>query len=99
VETGWKTRIAPQEFYGVVCERPRFRNLWRTALSADIIDINERAREAWEAFLFAKERAHHTGDFHDGLKARRAWRTFLNFSSGDTLDRPLAIVGKEQAKP
>ena len=35
-------------------ERPRFRNLWRTALSADIIDINERAREAWEAFLLRR---------------------------------------------
>lgn len=61
-----------------------FRSLWRTALSADIIDINERAREAWDAYIHAKERAQHTGDFHDGLKAGRAWRTFLNLFLTDS---------------
>lgn len=59
-----------------------FRSLWRTALSADIIDINERAREAWEAYIYAKDRAQHTGALEDGLKAGRAWRTFLNLFAG-----------------
>lgn len=45
---------------------------------ATVIDMNERARDAWDAFVVAKERAQMTGLFEDGLKAGRAWRTFLN---------------------
>lgn len=51
-------------------------------MSAEIIDINERAREAWDAYVEAKERAQYTGDFEDGLRAGRSWRTFLNLFVG-----------------
>lgn len=51
-------------------------------VSAEIIDINERARDAWDAYVAAKERAQATDDFRDGLAAGRAWRTFLNLFVG-----------------
>ena len=52
-------------------------------MSAEIIDMNERAREAWDAYVEAKERAQYTDAFEDGLKAGRAWRTFLNLFVND----------------
>lgn len=61
-------------------------------MSAVIIDMNERARDAWEAYIQAKEKAQHTGDFQDGLKAARSWRTFLNLFAGP--DNQMAVAPK-----
>lgn len=47
-------------------------------MSAEIIDINERAREAWEAYLWAKERAETTQSFRDARAAGLAWSRFLD---------------------
>lgn len=61
-------------------------------MSAVIIDMNERARDAWEAYIYAKEKAQHSGAFEDGLKAGRAWRTFLNLFAGP--ENQMAVAPK-----
>lgn len=52
-------------------------------MSADIIDINERAREVWDAYLEAKERAEYTRSFQDARRAGLLWGCFLNLYSRD----------------
>ena len=47
-------------------------------MSAEIIDINERGRELWEAYLEAKARAEATQDFRDARKAGKLWGRFLD---------------------
>jgi len=61
-------------------ESGTIRSMWKGCgkVSAEIIDINERARDAWDAYVAAKERAQATDDLRDGLAAGRAWRAFLN---------------------
>lgn len=58
-------------------------------MTAEIIDMNERAREAWEAYVCAKDRALYTMDFQDALAAGRAWRTFLNLFVGPDMKMSL----------
>lgn len=58
---------------------------------AEVIDINEHARELWEAYLEAKERAEHTRDFQDARRAGKLWGRFLDFYSRDKEDRGAVI--------
>ncbi len=70
-------------------------------MSAEIIDINERARDAWDAYVFAKEKAQWSGAFEDGIAAGRAWRTFLNLFVLPELKMDVApprVVSFEQRK-
>lgn len=56
-------------------------------MSAEIIDINERSRELWEAYLEAKDRAEYTRDFQDARRAGKLWGRFLDLYSPDREDR------------
>lgn len=50
-------------------------------MGAEIIDINERARDAWDAYLAAKDRAEETREFRDARRAGIAWGRFLDLFS------------------
>lgn len=52
-------------------------------MSAEVIDINERSRELWEAYLAAKARAEYTQSFQDARRAGRLWGQFLDLYSRD----------------
>lgn len=56
-------------------------------MSAEIIDINERSRELWEAYLEAKDRAEYTRSFQDARRAGLLWGRFLDLYSPDREDR------------
>lgn len=56
-------------------------------MSAEIIDINERARKLWDAYLAAKGRAEATGEFQDARAAGRIWGQFLDHYSRDPGER------------
>lgn len=58
---------------------------------AEVIDINERARDVWDAYLAAKERAEVTGDFRDARKAGLLWGRFLDFYTPNREDRGAVI--------
>lgn len=59
-------------------------------MSAEVIDINERAREVWEAYLEAKERAEYTRSFQDARRAGLLWGRFLGLYSRDP--EPLGAI-------
>lgn len=59
-------------------------------MSADIIDINERARDVWEAYLEAKDRAEYTRAFQDARRAGILWGRFLSLYTRDP--EPLGTI-------
>lgn len=63
-------------------------------MSAEVIDINERARDTWDAYLQAKERAEATGDFRDARRAGLLWGRFLDLYSPDREDRGAVLQFK-----
>lgn len=60
-------------------------------MSAEVIDINERAREVWEAYLEAKERAEYTRSFQDARRVGLLWGRFLALYARDTEPRGAVI--------
>lgn len=65
-------------------------------MSADIIDMNERGRELWEAYLAAKERAEISQDFRDARVAGKLWGQFLDFYSRDPEPRGTVLTFKRK---
>ena len=68
-------------------------------MSAEIIDINERARDLWDAYLAAKARAEATGEFYDARVAGKLWGRFLDLYSRGFDDRGTVLnFGKRNAQ-
>ena len=56
-------------------------------MSAEIIDINERAREIWDAYLAAKARAEATGEYRDARAAGKLCGQFLDHFTREPSER------------
>lgn len=65
-------------------------------MKAEVIDINERARDAWDAYLAAKDRAEYTRAFRDARLAGLAWGRFLDLYSPDREDRGAVLQLKKR---
>jgi hypothetical protein len=65
-------------------------------VSAEIIDINERARDLWDAYLAAKARAEATGEYRDARTAGRLWGQFLDHFTRDPGERGTVLQYRQR---